>query len=114
MPQSLQTINPQYYQEKYENRLINLAHKENLWERFMLGEKMDKDMFLHTFLMGDKVCPSSCEMKDYIWDKIEGKLKDKCPPKKSGIYQAIQVYEKVIKKEDGCSVIEECVPKIEW
>lgn len=114
MPQSLQTINPQYYQEKYENKLINLAHKENLWDRFMLGEKMDKDMFLHTFLMGNKVCPSSCEMKDYIWDKIEGKLKDKCPPKKEGFYKVKKIYTQMYDVKEECDIIEECIPKIEW
>lgn len=114
MPQSVQTLNPEHYQHKYENRLIQMAHKENLWERFMLGEKMDKDKFIHTFLMGEKVCPTSCEMKDYIWDKIEGKLKDKCPPKKEGFYTAKTVYEKIYEKEESCDIIEECTSKIEF
>lgn len=113
MPQSIQTLNPEHYQDKYEKRLIHMAHKENLWERFMLGEKMDKDKFLHTFLMGEKVCPTSCEMSDYIWDKIEGNLKD-CNLKKSGLHKIIKIYQEVKKTQDGCDAIEGCVPKIEW
>lgn len=114
MAQSLQTVNPEYYQHKYETKLLKLAQKENLWQRFMLGEKMDTDVFLHTSIMLDKVYPINCEVKDYIWDKIEGKLQDKCPPKKQGFYVAKKMYEQVYEQPKSCDIIEQCVPKIEW
>lgn len=98
MPQSVQTISPEYYQEKYEKRLLNLANKENLWERFMLGEKMDKDLFLHTFFMIDKVCPINCEVYNFIWDKIEGNLK--CD------YQTI--YQTITDNSNVCSIEHNC------
>jgi hypothetical protein len=117
MPQSINTISPEYYRDKYENRLLKFVEKENMWKRFMLGEKMDEGRFLQTFMMYDKTCPESCSMLDYIWDKIEGKLQDKCPPKSKGFYTAIQVYKQETNEptqEESCNIIGNCVTKTEW
>ena len=114
MPQSINYIDPNYYQEKYDKDLIDMAHKENLWSRFMLGEKMNIDKFLHTSLMQEKVCVDSCSMYDYLWNAIKGELKEDCPKRHEGFFKVQQVYEQVFKPEESCDAIEECTPVIEW
>ena len=114
MPQSINKVDPQYYQKKYDDLLIKQADAENLYQRFMLGEPLNTHKFLHTALMHEKVCVNSCAMLDYIWDVIEGKLEDKCPPKKDGLYKTYKIYEQVINEQNPCDVIDECAAKIEW
>jgi len=114
MPQSLQNITPQSLQKDIEKNLLKLANKENLWQRFMLGDKIDENKFLFYSLMYKKLCPKNCTLYDYLWDKIKGKLKDKCPEPKEGFYTVKKIYTQEFQKEESCDIIDECTPKIEW
>jgi hypothetical protein len=104
MPQSIQNITPEYYQDKYDDLLIKMAQKEVMKERFLLGEGLDKDKFLHTSLMQEKVCVDSCSMHEYLWKKIKGELKEECPPKKEGFHLVYKIYE-----ESYCNIVQQTV-----
>jgi len=114
MPQSLQNITPQSLQKDIESNLLRLANKENLWQRFMLGDKIDENKFLFYSLMFKKFCPKNCTLYDYLWDKIKGKLKDKCPEPKEGFYTVKKVYSQVYNEKESEHVVNACSPNIEW
>lgn len=114
MAQSLQTITPEKYRKSYEKVLLNQAKKENLNKRFLLGEGLDKDKFLHASMMYDVLCLDSCDMYNYVWQKIKGELKENCPKTYTGFYKVQKIYTEVKKQPKTCDVIEECTQEIEW
>lgn len=77
MPQSLKLQNIETYQEKFTHKLLDFASKENIYKRFLLGDKYKETEALYTILMQKKLCPQNCEMVDYIRDKISGALNHK-------------------------------------
>lgn len=86
MPQSLDIVNLESYQDKYTQKLLTFAEKANLYKRFMVGSKQDKLEDLHTILLQKKLCPENCEVMDFIISKIKGEGTDKIIPEGSVTY----------------------------
>ena len=108
--QSIYRKTPDSLKKSYEKKLIKLTKQENLQKRFMIGTPASKDEFLHTFLMYEKMHNKNCQVYDYIWNKIEGKVPE-CTPKNKNI---ITLVKKCKEKEVCEEPIEHCTPVIEW
>lgn len=113
--QSILIKNIESYQAQYTKSIIDQGTKYTLKRRFMLGEGMDFKKMLHAKMMYRLLCTENCELKDYIWDKINGKLKDKCSIDKP-LKHLIEKYKQECNQPDSsdCDIITQCVGKFEW
>lgn len=113
--QSILVASISSYQEKYTKRLLSYGRDYMLKKRFLLGQGLDTGRAFHAKMMYATLCTENCELEQYIWDKINGKLKDKCTRDKP-LKHLIEQYKKECNKP-SCSdseVITECAGKIEW
>lgn len=102
MPQAIEVVDIESYQDKFENKLLDFAHKYQMKHRFELGEEIPVGEMKHTLVFSNLLCNLNCEMIDYIWDKIDGKLDNK---KISDCVKQPTV------ENQGCFV---CWNKIQW
>lgn len=81
----------------------------------MLGEGLHFGKMMQAKLFYKMLCTDNCELQNFIWDKINGKLKDKCTKDKP-LKFLIEQYKKECNKPNctDSEVIQECVGKIEW
>lgn len=91
MPQSIREKNIENYQKEFEDKLLSFGKSENIYHRFMVGKRQDKDKSLHTLMMHEKLCPLNCEMVEYIRDKIAGRLNERSMKKNKPLSYFIKV-----------------------
>lgn len=74
--ESINSKTQENYFDKSKEQLICFANKEKLKINFKLGNGADKDKVRHNQILYSILCTDNCEIVDYIWDKIEGKLEN--------------------------------------
>lgn len=74
MSYALNQLRREDFASKYERKLLEYADREVMFERFMLGEKMDKTEALHTIIMAELFCTGDCEVENAIYKKINPEL----------------------------------------
>lgn len=73
---NIKYISRERYLEKSEDMLLSLSDAYFNKKRFLLGEGVDKDKMIFYLQMNKSLCIKSCEIKDFIQDKINGKLQE--------------------------------------
>jgi len=114
--QSIKVTDRLSYQKEFEKNILDFSEKWWYSEKFLLGKKTDRDEMRHTILFHRLLCTNSCEMSDFIFNRINGLLTEKCE-KKSGLKKIIECYKKETHKEH-CSDTEVvndcCTTQINW
>lgn len=111
--QSVLIKNIESYQEDNLKKILRYSRDYTLNNSFLVGEGMDYDRMVHTKLLNKILCTNNCELKDYIWDKINGKLKEKCK-KTEPLSKVLKKYEEEFNHSCCTDTIGKCVGKIEW
>lgn len=113
--QSILVTSIQGYQDKYTKRILEYGRAYMMKKRFLLGEGLDYKKVFHAKMLYKTLCTENCDLEQYIWDKINGKLKDKCSREKP-LKHLIEQYKKECNKPSctDSEVITECAGKIEW
>ncbi len=71
MSHSINRLRRQDYAHKYEMKLLDFAEREVMFDRFMLGERMNKTEALHTIIMAEVFCVNDCATENAINKKID-------------------------------------------
>lgn len=72
--QSLHIKNRISVLEKTQKELLQIADKKYLKDHFLLGEDINEDKLKHNILIEYALCTPNCEVIDWAWQKINGKL----------------------------------------
>lgn len=72
--ESIKTLNQENYYDAFKKTLLTEADKEQLYNKFKLGVGSDIERRRHAQMFYDILCTDNCEIIDWVWDKIEGKL----------------------------------------
>lgn len=96
-----------------EGKLINYTGKENNKKRFGIGKPVEKDEYLHTFIIHKTISEGSCITRNFV-DKVIKEGTEKC----KDIYTKEKiktVYVKIPGTNDVTNMYDvNCVSKIEW
>lgn len=72
---SLQLLNAEKYHEDFEANILYSFDQYIYKEHFRVGDGItDEDELEHDLIFYRILCEDNCEIKNYIQDKIEGKL----------------------------------------
>lgn len=74
--QSILDLNREIYLDKAEKNLLQMSDAYFFKKRFLMGEGADEDKVDFYSQMYRLLCTDNCEMKDFIQNKIEGKLEE--------------------------------------
>lgn len=113
--QSILVKNIDNYQQEFDNKILSYGEDYSLYRRFMIGEGLNYEKMMHAKMFHRILCTDNCNLKNYIWDKINGRLKDKCD-KRDKISTLLKKYREKCKKRccSDSEAIRKCVGKIEW
>lgn len=70
------TQNNEY--EKYSKLSACQIDSKYVWDKFRIGEKVKKDVWLHSYLMKETLAQDNCEIVDYIHYKLNEGMKRNC------------------------------------
>lgn len=111
--QSIYIKNLNYYQYEFENRLLKSVDDLKIYNRFMIGEKPNKDKIFFIKMFNKILCADNCELINFIGDKIKNKTPD-CEKNNLRISDVFKEYQKNRKHCGIPDIIEECVGEIQW
>jgi hypothetical protein len=74
--ESIKVLSQDNYYDSFKKQLVSEAGKEFLHNNFKLGAGANKDKVRHAQMFYDMLCTDNCEIIDWVWDKIEGKLEN--------------------------------------
>lgn len=97
--QSITSISKERYTQEAQDILIYNFEQYFYHKNFRLGDGIDEDETLHNMYLQELLCNNNCEVYNYLYDTIAGKVKN-CPKKKKSISHLI----KHMREEQGISV----------
>jgi len=115
MAQSILDLNRETYLEKAEKNLLQMSDSYYFQKKFKMGEGADEDKVEFYSQMYRLLCTDNCEMKDFIQNKIEGKLDElniKVAPKQT-ISEILMLAKQYLETQD-CTLDEAISNCCEW
>lgn len=115
MPQSILDLNRQIYLDKAEKNLLQMSDSYYFQKKFRIGEGIDEDKIEFYSQMHRLLCTDNCEMKDFIQNKIEGRLEElkiKVAPKQT-ISEILLLAKQYLETKD-CTLDEAISNCCEW
>lgn len=89
--QSISTLSKDKYLREAQEILIYNFEQYFYYRNFRLGTGIDEEESLHNMYLSELLCDNNCEVYNYLYDKIAGKLKTK-KSKKLSISESIGHY----------------------
>ena len=74
--QNITYFNQDNIQQKYQVLSEDYAKRKIIYTHYRVGGDVEKDRWMHAYLMQETLCTTNCEIVDYIWMKINGELDD--------------------------------------
>ncbi len=97
--QSITLLTKEKYAEEAQELLVYNFEQYFLHKNFRLGEGIDQDEVMHNMYFKEMLCENNCQVYNYLYDAIAGKVK-KCPKKKKTVSDLI----KRLREEQGVTI----------
>lgn len=116
--QSILNNNIESQREYFLNKNLSLGRDYIVYKRFMLGSPLNFGEMMFVKTMNRLLCTDNCELKDWIFRKIKGKLED-CEIKvknKPTISDLFKIYQQQVEACSLTEVVNSCCDweQIEW